>query len=178
MRTKNIFSSFCLFAGCVLAAVTLQGCKDESEEMRTFMSAPGALPTQVIKVENGAVSEEILPDKCIRLVYCYGNGECYPCLVSHIYELCNLFGREEYATVILLCPPEDEMEVVVNLVKAARYDFPIYFPADGERESFRRDILPRIKYKYFLLGDDDRPRSIGDPVRDEDAYIRFMKALQ
>ena len=87
------------------------------------------------------------------------------------------FREIERRRALMLCS-EEEMEVVVNLVKAAKYDFPIYFPADGERETFRRDILPRIKYKYFLLGDDDRPRSIGDPVRDEEAYIRFMKALQ
>lgn len=178
MRTKNFLSSICLLAGLALAAATLQGCKDEDKEMQTFMSAPVTLPTQVIKVEAGVVSEVPLPDRCVRLVYCYGDGECYPCLVSHIYELCNLFGREEYTPVILLCPPEDEMEMVINQVKSARYDFPVYFPADGERDTFRREILPRIKFKYFLLGEDDRPRSVGDPVRDEDAYVRMMDALK
>lgn len=176
MDIKKSFPRFALLAGCLLTAGLLQGCKERDKEMQAFLSSPVTLPARGIRVESGLMSAEPLPDKCVRMVYSFGEGECYPCLVSHVYELCRLFDKEEYTTVILFCPPEEEVEMVLNLLKSAKYDFPVYIPADQEREAFR-EWSRKVKFNSFLLDKDNVPLFVGDPVRDEEAYFRFKDAL-
>ena len=70
------------------------------------MSSPVTLPVQAVKVESGETDVVSLPEKCNRLVYCFSEKECYSCLASHVYQLCNLFDSPEFTTILLFCPPE------------------------------------------------------------------------
>ena len=140
------------------------------------MASPVTLPEQAIKIESGNVSVVSVPENCIRLVYCFSEKECYSCLASHVYQLCNLFDSPEFTTILLFCPPEAIYDSTVDLVKAVAYDFPIYFLKKEESEEIKSS-LSKLRYRIFLLGEDDLPLSVGDPVRDDEAYIRFRSAL-
>lgn len=140
------------------------------------MASPVILPEQAIKIESGNVSVVSLPENSIRLVYCFSEKECYSCLASHVYQLCNLFDSPEFTTILLLCPPEAVYDSTVELVKAVAYDFPNYFLKKDESEDIKR-VLSKLRYRFFLLSEDNLPLSVGDPVRDDDAYVRLRSAL-
>lgn len=140
------------------------------------METPVNLPTRVVKIESGESSVVSLPENCVRMVFCYPERECYPCMVSHVFQLCNLFDSTEYTTIILFCPPKHRYESTIESIKAADYDFPIYFLLEDESAETKK-ALSSLRYDCFLLGEDNMPLSIGDPVRDNDAYERFRSAL-
>lgn len=166
---------YSLLGLCILA-LSLQYCKNESFEKNEFMSLAVTLPSDVLKIESGGFNSDSLPKNCNRLIYYYFGRECYPCLVSHTYELCNLFDHTEYSTIILFCPPADKYDSVVELLITANYDFPVYCSKEGNKELEKK--LSKLQSRSFLLGKNNIPSFVGDPVRDDDAYNSFISALK
>jgi len=152
------------------------GLKD-GYETKSFLSYPVELPDSVLRIDGDKIDVCPFPEHQMRMVFYYGPNECMQCCVYHAYELSCMFTQNDFITIPLFAPKQDDVADVISIIRQNRYEFPMYVIIDDQKE-FIRSIPSGVKYHNFLLGRDNVPLFVGDPVHSAEDADEFEMVVQ
>jgi len=141
------------------------------------------LPDAMVAVKNGKVTHVPLPGTgtdCPVLVRYYGPDDCNECALSHMRENEELArwaaADKSFYLLIVMAPKDEDRNGTIERVKDMRSSLTVYFDESYYFES--QKVIPQSdKMHTFLLGDDRKPKYIGNPLKNESSKKRFMKSL-
>ena len=181
-------SAFKIF-GCILlsAALCLSSCtriwtkgqirktlsRFEAEEIR--------VPESLIEINNGSVKRKSQKQDSLPLFVIYfPSYECSDCVLSHIEEYKPVFDLAEetgtFIPMILFSPEPDSVKELIEKIACAHFSFPVYVDIDYLMQNNR---IPHDRlYHSFLIGSQDKPVFVGNPMASEKTKSLFLSIIQ
>ena len=173
-----------LIAALVIVGAIVTGCdgaySSVVQAMRFYRSEV-VLPDAMIAVRDGKLTHVPLPgtDRPVLVRY-YGPDDCNECALSHMRENEELARWAEadksFYLLIVMAPKDEDRMGTIERVMDMRSSLTVYFDESYFFES--QKVIPSSdKMHTFLLGDDRKPKYIGNPLKNESSKKRFMKSL-
>lgn len=173
-----------VFLLLLVGLLALPGCGERTPEMKEykqFLQSRVTLPERMTRIVQG-VREEVLYKRSGRplLVNYYGPEECSSCAVNHMRDnikFLNMSQRDgNFDFIVVMAPPEEDREIVIERVQAMSSPLNIYIDNAYHLESL--GVIPaNAALHSFLLDADGKPVFVGSPLWNESARARFQAEI-
>ena len=177
-----MFSKKHILLTLVVAGLFFQSC----DSLRTikltyrFLHSKLALPTKMIKVENGQDYEcEYSADIPVYVIY-YSPEECSECALNHMIANKPYFDfsrrQGNFETIVVVAPKREIYSEVISLAKQLAFPNPIYIDFDHYLE--KQSVIPQDdRFHSFLLDTEGDVCYIGRPLSSQSSQRQFIKCL-
>lgn len=166
------------------ALLALPGCGEQTpamKEYKQFLRSRVTLPERMTRIGQG-VREDVSYKRSGRplLVNYYGPEECSSCAVSHMRDnikFLNMSRRDgDFDFIVIMAPPEEERERVIEQALAMSLSLDIYMDDAYHLESL--GVIPSDAALHsFLLDADGKPVFVGSPLWNEASKARFQAEI-
>lgn len=150
------------------------------KEVMRFMGAQVTLPQQLLKIEDGLVSDYYCSFHLPILVHYYGPEECRECVLSNVGKNIDLYewsvSSHSFELMVILAPSKEYQQDIIDRLCHLELGFPIFI--DASHEIATQNIVPSdSRLHTFLLDYAGRPVCIGNPLSSKKTNAKFKKII-
>jgi len=152
-----------------------------SHELKRFMGSSITIPDGLIEITKGEISSsEEVRDTAVLVIY-RDRGECSSCLVAHMYNdlsmLQEIASKGKCRVMVILSPPEDEVQDAIKGIVELDFPFPIYVDQHDDFGRMNPSLPEDDRFHSFLMNREGHPICVGDPLTNDRVYPILVKAL-
>lgn len=136
-------------------------------EWRNAMKMAERMKQQSISLPYDQGGDVSFGENDYKLVVYIDSLECSSCFVQHLFLYDNLYKSlaSRCDLVMILFPSANELSKVRHMLSLENHSYPIIVDETGCFERLNPGLPSDIRFHSFLLGKDNRPLVIGDPVK-------------
>lgn len=182
IRCMRNFIKYIVLTGCIL--LSLSSCSERQKLRKTmskFVQTEIQIPDDLECVYNREVTiinKDTL--KPYKLIVYYDSLDCSSCRISHLMDLYPLYDMADtcgFSLLTIFSPRMDQVDEVRLQLMLTNSPAPIYLDINS---SFRRQnsLIPSdLRLHKFLLGPNNNPVFVGDPLANEKLSELFRTVL-
>lgn len=179
----NLFYRIILLSCCV--AVVSCGSNEKAvlrKQLSDFMTETVVVPLHLHKVEP-SVGVSLLKEipQVPKLIVYYDSSSCNDCEVAHLSNLEWLYHKsakeKTFEVFTIFAPLPEEYDMLLRLLEASEFHYPIYIDPDGLFEKANSFIPDDVRFHSFLIDGTGRIVYVGNPSQSEQLRKSFETAL-